>query len=248
MTDLDQRLAALEARVEQGLAIDQRLRALDDRLLAAERAQSPPSNARQLREWMQALGPYIAPLVVLVLGVLISNNIEDALKRETLDLQYAGGMRELIAGFDKAEDQGAADANAIGLAMFGRYAIVPLVERLERGDTAPVAAERGLRMIGANHAAAACPMFLAVLEDRGRRYRWQTHRTMVRLLGQSGCVDAIDGLARFAAAADAATASEAALATFAQRFSAPRDVDQESVERLRGELALWRATLGAEKT
>lgn len=244
MTEVDQRIAALEARLEQALAIDARLRALDDRMGAAERAQAPPGMLRGLRDWLQALGPYIAPAVVLILGIVINNSVEDALKREALDLQYASGMRDLVLKFDNAPDQAAADANAIGLAMYGRYAIVPLVDRLEGGDIGPLAAEKGLRMIGLNHTDAACPMFVAVLADRGRRYRWQTQRTVVRLLGQSDCRSAAPALARLAQEAADAN-GETGLAQFARRFANADDFDQESRERLLAELTLARSLLAA---
>lgn len=50
-----------------------------------------------------------------------------------------------------------ADANAIAPARYGQIAIDPLLERLQGGDVAQLAAERGLRLIGTGEPAASVP-------------------------------------------------------------------------------------------
>src|SRR4030095_12593964 len=102
-----------------------------------------------VRDWLQTPGPYIGGLVVLLVGFWIKDSVTLALQREQLNLAYAQQMRDLVKDFDESSTPTDADRNAIGLAMFGKYAIVPLLERLESGgDVLPLAAQRGLRLVG----------------------------------------------------------------------------------------------------
>ena len=136
-------------------------------------------------------------------------------------------VRDLIKGFDTATDQTSADSNAIALAMYGRFAIVPLLERLQSGgDVAPLAAERGLMLVGSNEPAAACKAFARVLRDPAPRYPWQTHKAVIRLMGMSGCVPGMPALD--ACLAELQTLDDPKkLTDFAQRFSTPSAFDVE---------------------
>jgi hypothetical protein len=141
-------------------------------------------------------------------------------------------VRDLIKGFDTAQEQTAADSNAIALAMYGRFSLVPLIERLQGGDVVQLAAERGLRIVGASDPAAACAAFTRILLDPARRYRWQTHQSVVRLMGASDCVPAIPVLQ--ACLTDLHAAEDPArLAEFARRFSESDAFDAESLEGFR---------------
>ena len=226
MTDTDERLARLEHKLEQAFALDARLHTLEE----AVRKQQPRSG---LRDWMQTLGPYLSGVVVLVIGFWLKDSVSLALQREQLDLAYVKDVRDLIQGFDSSTEQPSADANAIALAMYGEFAIVPLFERLQGGDVAQLAAERGLRLIGANDPATACPRFTKLLRDPSRRYTWQTHKTVVRLIGASECVPSIAVLQAYVTELDQAAAAPERLAAFAARFSNAQSVDVESTDILK---------------
>jgi hypothetical protein len=228
-SNLEQRIADVEARLESAFALDARLKALDGDVRKLKGGST-------VRDWMSTLAPYIGGLVVLFVGFWIKDKVALALQRESLDLQYVQQMRDLIKDFDEAQNQTAADANAIGLAMYGKYAIVPLVERLEAGDIASIAAEQGLRLVGSNDRVAACPKFIGVITDRARRYRWQTHKTMIKVTGQSECLEALADLDPYRAELVKAQSDPAALASFARRYSQPEAVDRESVQGLIAEI------------
>jgi len=228
-TSEHERLVNLEQKVENALALDARFKALEDSV-----KQLKP-RAATLRDWIQTLGPYLSGLIILIVGFWLKDSVSQALEREKVDLSYVTNMRDLIAGFDKASEQPSADANAIALAMYGRFAMVPLIERLEAGDVAQIAAERGLRLIGANQPDAACPRFEHLLDDAARRFTWQTHKTIIRLMGASECVGSIDVLQAYAVNLDQAGADAAGLGSFAKRFSNPGAFDAESVDRLKQE-------------
>jgi hypothetical protein len=220
------RLSNLELKVESAMALDARLKALEDGL-----KQLKPRSS--LRDWIQTLGPYLSGLIILIVGFWLKDSVTMAFQREQLDLSYVKDVRELIENFDKATEQSSADTNAIALAMYGKFALVPLIERLETGDVAKIAAERGLRLVGANQPEAACPRFANLLDDPSPRFTWQTHKTIIRLLGSSGCIQDIGLLETYVVALDQAAADATELAKFASRFSNPGVIDAETVDSLR---------------
>lgn len=224
MSELEQRVATVETRLESAFALDTRLRSIEADLRKAK--------GSSLRDWVQTLGPYFAGIVVALIGFALKDSVTLALQREQLDLEYVKQMRDLIRDFDEADTQAAADANAVGLAMYGRHAIIPLVERLEGGDVARIAAERGLRLVGNLDPANACPRFQAVVDDRARRFGWQTQKTMIRVIGQSGCLETRESLRRHRAELAALGSSTAALESYARRYSSARGFDAESVAGL----------------
>jgi hypothetical protein len=228
MADVEQRIAAIEQRVESAFALDARLKALESDVRKLR--------SSSLRDWAQTLGPYVSGLVVLLVGFSIKDSVTLALQREQLDLEYVKQMRDLIQDFDEANSQAAADANAVGLAMYGKYAIIPLVERLEGGDVAPLAAERGLRLVGGDDPAAACPKFIAVITDRARRFKWQTHKTMIKVIGQSSCTDAGPALEAYGAQLTSLGGDATAVAQFARRYAEKEGFDVESAASLQREV------------
>ena len=239
MTDLEQRIATVEVRLENAFALDARLKSLDADVRKLKGGST-------IRDWLQTLAPYVAGLVVLMVGFWIKDSVTLALQREQLDLQYVQQMRDLIKAFDEAGSQTAADANAVGLAMYGKHAIIPLVERLEGGDVAPLAAERGLRLIGSEDPVAACPRFVKVIDDPSRRYKWQTHKTMIKVIGQSSCIDALPDLKSYRAELSSLGENTTKLVNFARRYSEVEGFDIESVSGLEQEIDTAFEILGAQ--
>jgi hypothetical protein len=231
VTDPDERLARLEQKLEQAFRLDARLRTIED----AVKKQQPRSG---VRDWMQTLGPYLGGLVVLIVGFWLKDSVSLALQREQLDLAYVKDVRDMIEDFDASTEQPSADANAIALAMYGKFAIVPLIERLQGGDVAQLAAERGLRLIGDNEPADACPRFTKLLGDPAHRYTWQTYKSVLRLIGVSECVPSIDVLEAYVAELEQAAANPERLAAFAARFSNAAAVDAESADILKQQAML----------
>lgn len=238
MNDLEQRLGAAESRIEGAFAIDARLKSIE--------ANVGKLKSSSVRDWIQTLGPYVSGVVLLLLAYWVKDSVQLALQREELDLKYAKEMRDLVKDFDEATEQGPANANAVGLAMYGKYAIIPLVERLEGGDVANVAAEKGLRLVGSNDPAVACPMFKAILVDPGQRFRWQTHKTMIKVIGQSACLNLIPTLQRYEHQLTTAGATPQALTKFANRYAQPEDFDAAGAEGLHTQLRSALAILNAQ--
>jgi len=230
MNNLEQRITDLESRVEAAFAIDARFKALDSEV---GKLNAPPK--RPLREWLGALGPFASSLALLFVGYWINDSVKSALDREQLDLDYVKDMRDVIKDFDQATTQPVADANAIGLAMYGKHAILPLIEGLDGGDVANLAAVKGLLLIGSNDPAAACPKFTAVINDTTRRYSWQSHKAILKIMGQSVCVKNIQDIDGYQNRLTHVGTDPASLAKFGQRYSDPDAFDAESVAGLRQE-------------
>ena len=229
LIDIQQRIAELDARLENALALDARLKTLEDKV--SKQGHS------SFRDWMAALAPYVSGLVVLFVGFWIKDSVELAVQKQQLDLNYATQMRDLIQGFDKADSQADANGNAVALSLFGKYAVLPLVERLESGDVANLAAERGLRDIGDSHSQAICSEFAGIIDDKAHRFTWQTHKTMIRVIGQS-CFDRRTRavLMKYRSELDAIGSDKRKAARFSQRYSEPDVFDFAGSTELHDEL------------
>jgi hypothetical protein len=226
--DSDLRLAELEQKVETWQMLDARLKAIEDSL----KKMSPKSS---VRDWIQTLSPFAIAITVFAIGFVFKDSVVQALEREKVDLSYVGNVRDLIKNFDTSQDQSSADSNAIALAMYGKFSLVPLIERLQGGDVAQLAAERGLRIVGSIDPAAACSAFTKILLDPARQYPWQTHNAVVRLMGASDCVPGIPVLDAYLADMGA-LANPAKLQKFARRYSNSTAFDAENVDPFRQEV------------
>jgi hypothetical protein len=242
MSDVEQRVAAVEARLESAFALDARLKTIEGDVRKLKGGSS-------VRDWLQTLGPYVGGLVVLLVGFWIKDSVTLALEREKLNLAYAQQMPALIKTFDESESQQAADRNAVALAMYGRYAISPLLDRLELGgDVMPIAAVRGLRIIGFQDGAEACPTFRRVINDRTRRFKWQTHKTLIRVIGESECADARADLESYRAALAQLGSDPKQMEAFAQRYVTTDGFDMESIAALMSEIDSALAIIRQVKT
>jgi len=242
MTDVEQRVAAVEARLESAFALDARLKTIEGDLRKVKGGSS-------VRDWLQTLGPYVGGLIVLLVGFWIKDSVTLALEREKLNLAYAQQMPALIKAFDESDTQPVADLNAVALAMYGKYAILPLLERLELGgDVLPMAAQRGLRIVGFQDNVEACPTFRRVINDRTHRFKWQTHKTLIRVIGQSECADARADLESYRAALQQLGSDDTKLQAFAQRYSTADGFDAETVAGLTSEIDRALAIIRQVKT
>jgi hypothetical protein len=226
---LQQRVAELEARLESAFALNTRLKSLEEKVGKQGKSST--------REWVATIGPYVSSLVLLLVGFWIKDSVQLALARKQLDLAYVTQMRDLIKGFDESSSSSEANANAIALALFGEYSVMPLVERLETGDVAHAAAEKGLRMIGNTHSTTSCSSFADVVRDKARRFTWQTHKTMIRVIGQSCSDDETKAvLTRYQSELKSLGSDAGKVGVFARRYSNSEGFDNEGASSLRAEI------------
>jgi len=216
--EVDPRVSELELRLESAFALDSRLKSLESSVKTLRTSS--------LRDWLGALAPYVGGLVALCVGYWIKDSVTLAMQREELDLEYVKQMRDLVKDIDESSSVPAAEANAVALAMFGKHSIPALIERLEKGgDVAATAAETGLRVVGFYQGETACPIFETVIADQSGRFRWQTHKTVIRVMGQSHCGKAMPVLGRYRQDTGAAAADPVKLLAFSKRYSDPSSFD-----------------------
>lgn len=238
MSNAEQRIGQLEARLEGAFAIDGRLKSLESQVSALKKSS--------ISDWLRGLGPFASSIALLFVGYWINDSVKHALDRETLDLAYVTQMRDLIKEFDSSTTQAAANANAIALAMYGRHAIIPLIERLNGGDLANIAAEKGLLLVGSNDSVVTCPKFTAIINDKARRFPWQTHKTIIRVLGQSECTKSVPDLNAYRALLSQLGTDISAIANFSHRYSEPSGFNGESATGLRDEIDIALEILNAK--
>jgi len=129
----------------------------------------------------------IVPVVLLVLGFVLKDSVELALKRQQLELAAASQIQELVQKLG-SDDRAVSQSAAVTLATFGDFATIALARELqEEGTVGAVAAEEGLRSLALSGSPAACEVLLRILSNRTQLYDWRTHRRVARLLGELEC-------------------------------------------------------------
>ena len=83
-------------------------------------------------------------------------------------------------------------------------------------------------------------------QDQLQRFRWQTHKTMIKVIGQSACLGLIPTLQRYEHELAAADATPLALTRFATRYAQPEDFDAAGAEGLHMQLRSALAILDAQ--
>lgn len=91
-----------------------------------------------------------------------------------------------------------AEASAVQMAAFGQPAIVPLINELQaEGQNRPLAALAGLRAMAIKERDATCKYLLRALRSEFGLLEWRTQKSIIRLLGDLGYVDAQDDLLKY---------------------------------------------------
>ena len=187
-------------------------------------------------EKAQAIAPLVAGLLVAVVSYFLTGSVNNAIQRQQLQLSNVKEMRDLLAQLDTAESN-QADSAAFTLSAFGRPAVSPLMAALlAGGEVRAPAAERALRAIGLNDAAAVCAPARKVLDNRTGRFSWLAHLSVIRLLGDLECRDALASVESYSRALDLVK-SQADVSTFASRVDPDPPLDLAAVGQLQAETA-----------
>jgi len=145
---------------------------------------------------IKAVVPLVSAVVIGLFGFWIKDSVDQAFKRQELEISSAKGMRDLISELRKSDlSEPEAEAASMAMAAFGRPALVPLVNELNIGSTSSQpAAEKALFVVGLAHPDQACELLESVLNNHNRQFSVQAHRSVIRLLGAIGCEEAVDSL------------------------------------------------------
>jgi len=170
-------------------------------------AAPPKPLPSRLLGWMGAEAPkLLASVVLLVLGFWIKDSVDLAIKQRQLDLSYTKEMLALLQKLTEEEDLGRLNNAAVVLASFGEPALPALLMELRRPDLHALAATRGLEALAVREPQTLCRVLPPLLLKRNQHYDLGAHRTLVGLIGDNGCAQALPQLRRYRDLVDAAVA------------------------------------------
>jgi hypothetical protein len=161
-----------------------------------ERMASPPPKNKDWWDKSQILATVLTPLLAGFLGYLLITTVNLSLQKQQIQLSGAKEMQGLLADLGNPDStSGKAQASAVALASFGRFAIVPLINELQTGTlNGQVGAVAGLHALGVEDPEETCTQLVRTIENRSRLYSWITHRYALRLLGELNCGGAVQPL------------------------------------------------------
>ncbi len=161
-----------------------------------DKKKKPPPKPPDVWDRLNVLGPIITPIIVLVIGYWLTNSVDNALKKQELQLSNVKEMREELAAIQKSDvTPEAVQASAYTLAAFGQHAVPPLLTVLASGDEIRrPAAERALRAVGLTDPEAVCGPVARVIDNRTGRFNWLTLQSAIRLAGDLSCANARSAL------------------------------------------------------
>jgi hypothetical protein len=172
--------------------IEHRLERLEHKLnelASARSAQSRKGRSERSGFWSEILKSLIPSIVILIATYKIKDSVDMALQERQLQLQNVQAMTSLETALqDPNIEPAKATNNAVQLAAFGRYSIPFFINVLEVGlQTQTNAAEQGLRMVSRTEPGEVCRALGKVASNHTGLYRWTTHLTALKLLGEASC-------------------------------------------------------------
>lgn len=203
-TDLEQRVTELEKDLSLTLAAVRNL---------AGTPQPAPQKSLGMRAWEitqqillsvpQVVVSTLPNLIVAWVTFHLFDYVKQDIEERELNTKNATEMRVLLQGvYTVKPDSKEARANVLTLAIFGRYAVAPLVELLDSGAKESIPsqmelAEEGLLEAGLTDAKATCSALSRVLADRALRFDWRTHKKVINVLEGLCCRDAAPALSHY---------------------------------------------------
>jgi hypothetical protein len=193
--------------VEDSLALRESLARLEGTLRCLEcwmdrvEKQTAPPAPKKKDGWekLQILSSMLTPIVAGILGYFLITTVNLSLQKQQLQLSGAKEMQGLLADLGNPDASlEKTQASAMALASFGRFAVIPLINELQaKTFNGQLAAQVGLRAIGAEDQQETCRQLQKTVDNRSRLYGWITHRYAIRLIGEVGCQDAILSLVSY---------------------------------------------------
>jgi hypothetical protein len=174
-------------------------------------------------------------IALAVFGWILTDSVNATLKRQELDLQAIGGMRETLTVFQSSSaSTEQLSGAALTLTVFGPRAVQPLVSLLEgSGRDRARAAKSALRVLGETETGAVCQGLIASLRRSGLHSIF-TLNDAVELVGLLRCREAC---AELLALQRAATGDpDAALKTLQGRVASTPPATGPAVKDLQQQL------------
>ncbi len=186
---------------------------------------------------LQAFSPLITGVVIALVGYFLTGSVTQALKERELELSNLKEMREMILTLGKENiTDSEAQAGAMTLAVFGKYAVTPLIIQFQMERMAnQIAAEKALQALSLTYRPDVCKPLIDILENRTRLYNWDVHRRAIRLIGAIGYKEAKPALERYRSLIKNSKSKEG-LEVYKRIVSEDRPPNYESISLLEEEV------------
>jgi hypothetical protein len=155
---------------------------------AAPKPTGPPPLSPAWEKF-KALSPLLQAFVTAVAGVgltwYLTGRVTNAIQMRQLELSNVKEMHDTFLRLETGDStRETAHADALALASFRDYSIVPLLLVVERGQYYTEAAKAGLRAVALTDSTAVAKQLLRVVTNRSKAFSWQTHNAAIELLGE----------------------------------------------------------------
>lgn len=157
-----------------------------DRLKALEEKAKKPEQKEGHWYSSELFSSVLSGVILAVFAFFLTGRIEQSFQERQLNSSNAKDMEQVLVSLSKG-DRDEAEASAIALSTYGRYAIPPLVDNLQFGAERALAAERGLKAVFLTDAKMLCTSMAEVLKNRTQLYNAASHAAVIRILGAAGC-------------------------------------------------------------
>lgn len=183
----------------------------------------------------QLFSSVLSGVILAVFGFALTGRLEQSAKERELNIQSAKDMQELLVKMSTGKGD-EADAAAVTLTAYGRYAIPPLIQNLQYSPERALAAEHGLDALAITVPEDLCNNLGTVLQNRTQRYTAASHAPVIRIMGVAGCTGSaqIQILREYADLIKRADAGGPGLIEYQQ---AVRDATPSNVAQAKQELA-----------
>jgi hypothetical protein len=218
---------------------------LEDRMKKVEeQLEKQKSKHKDFWERLQALSSLISGLAVVVVGYLLTGSVNQAIQERQLELSNLKEMRELMIKLGTSDiDIENAEATAVTLAVFGKYAVIPLIHQLQNGGVnRSLAAEKGLRALALTNRSDVGKAVCEILNNRTRLFTWQTHRQAIRLAGVIGCKE-VEPILKVYEVLIRKTKTEGVIESYKKIVQEDSSLNMESIALLQNELERTRELL-----
>ena len=145
----------------------------------------------------ESLTTVLPAAVLILLGYFLLDRFRLANESMTVEVNSAEKIEQYIVELIRAKtttpdgerplDDDEITGKALALSAFGRPAVVPLLQILNRGGNRVPPAVEGLVSVGKAHPAYTCAVLADVLTDTSRAFQWTTHEAVIRILPRVGC-------------------------------------------------------------
>lgn len=208
-----------------------RLQTLEKKISALQ----PPE--RDGWDKVQIVASLLTPILAGVLGFFLIDVVRLGFERQQLQISSAKDMESLITKMaDPQLTQEQAEITALSLAAFGQFAVSPLIHQIQTGDTNRViGGETGLRAVGMIEPDATCNQLTRVIKNRTQLFRWGTHLSAIRLLGDLDCKKALPALQEYEKLLKESSSKDG-LEGYRRIVKGNQEVTLESLNRLTEEL------------